>query len=318
MSAARKKEQPYTSKLRGVAALLSSNTDDNVARDKAAELVPVERVIKSNYQPRRYFAPRQQKQLEASVSTHGILEPLLVRPLHTGKYELVAGERRYLAAKAVGLSHLPVVIKQLTDAEALQIALVENLQRADLNPLEETEGILELLSLEAELTKEEVILLLYRLENEAKGKVTQNVLGNDLKQQIIGLFDSLGRMSWSSFVSSRLPLLKLPEDILEALRQGKIEYTKACAIASLKDEDARKKLMASAIAESLSLREIKERIKEAKPQPQKEEVFTRADNAHRQIKKSKKFLMENPRKRKKIESLLAQIEKILEVTETEK
>ena len=71
--------------------------------------------------------------------------------------------------------------------------------------------------------------------------------------------------------------------------------------------------MAEAIAESLSLREIKERIKSAQPQPQKEEVFTRLDNTYKQVKKSKKFLMENPRKRKKIESLLAQIEKVLEV-----
>lgn len=313
MSAARKKEQPYTSKLRGVAALLESHTDDGVEKDKAAELVPLEQVIKSSSQPRRYFDPLAQKQLEISVSTHGILEPLLVRPMGSGRYEIVAGERRYQAAKAVGLSHLPVVIKQLNDSEALQLALVENLQRADLNPLEETEGILELLSLETKLTKEEVILLLYRLENEVKGKVTQNVLGNDVNRKIIDLFDALGRMSWSSFVSSRLPLLKLPEDVLEVLRQGKIEYTKACAIARLKDEDARKELMASAIAESLSLREIKERIKNAQPQPTKEEVFTRLDDVSKQVKKSKKFLMENPKKKKKLESLLAQIEKLFEV-----
>ena len=246
MSAARKKEQPYTSKLRGVAALLESTTNDKAEKDKAAELVPLEKVLKSGSQPRRYFDPHQQKQLEVSVSTHGILEPLLVRPSKAGQYELVAGERRYLAAKSVGLAHIPVVIKQLSDTEALQIALVENLQRADLNPLEETEGILELLSLETDLPKEEVVLLLYRLENEVKGKVTQNVLGNDVNQKIIGLFDGLGRMSWSSFVSSRLPLLKLPEDILKALRQGKIEYTKAKAIARIKDETARRELMASA------------------------------------------------------------------------
>ena len=312
MSATKKKEQPYTSKLRGVAALLESTTNDKAVTDKAAELVPLDKVIKASSQPRRYFAPHQQKQLEASISIHGILEPLLVRPLESGQYELVAGERRYLAAKAVGLSHLPVVIKQLTDTEALQIALIENLQRADLNPLEETEGILELLSLETELTREEVVLLLYRLENESKGKVTQNVLGNDTKQKIIGLFNSLGRMSWSSFVSSRLPLLKLPQDILETLRQGKIEYTKAKAIARIKDEDARKKLIAEAITESLSVREIQERVKDAQPQPQKEELFNRADNTYKQIKKFKKFFLENPRKRKKLESLLGQIEKLFE------
>ncbi len=312
MSAAKKKEQPYTSKLRGVAALLESTTDDNLETNKAAELVPLEKVIKSSFQPRRYFDPLKQKQLEKSVVQHGILEPLLVRAIKSGKYELVAGERRYLAAKEVGLSHLPVVIKQLNDTEALQIALVENLQRADLNPLDETEGILQLLSIETDLTREEVVILLYRLENESKGKVTQNVLGNDLNQKIISVFDALSRMSWSSFVSSRLPLLKLPEDILEPLRQGKIEYTKAKAIASLKEDSARKELMAEAIAKSLSLREIKERIKAVKPQPQKEEIFNRLDNVSKQVKKSKKIILGNSRKRKKLESLLAQIEKLFD------
>ncbi|MDJ0532250.1 MAG: ParB/RepB/Spo0J family partition protein [Xenococcaceae cyanobacterium MO_207.B15] len=179
-----------------------------------------------------------------------MLEPLLVRPLPSGKYEIVAGERRYLAASALELPHVPVVVKKLTDTEALQISLVENLQRADLNPLEETEGILQLLSIETDVTKEEAVLLLYRMENETKGKVTQNVLGNDIKQKIIALFESLGRMSWSSFVSSRLPLLKLPIDILEVLRQGKIEYTKAKALASLKDEETRKELMTEATQRS--------------------------------------------------------------------
>ncbi len=84
------------------------------------------------------------------------------------------------------------------------------------------------------------------------------------------------------------------------------------AIASLKDESARKELMAEAIAKSLSLREIKEKIKAATPQPQKEEIFNRVDNVSKQVKKSKKFLMENPRKRKKLESLLAQIEKLFD------
>ena len=313
MNAIKKKEQPYTSKLRGVAALLETNVNENTETHKAAELIPKDKIIKSNFQPRCYFDPVKQKQLETSVAQHGILEPLLVRPLKTGQYEIVAGERRYLAAEAVGLSHLPVVVKELTDTEALQIALIENLQRADLNPLEETEGIIKLLSIETEVTQEEAVLLLYRMDNEAKGKVTQNVLGNDIKPKIIALFDSLGRMSWSSFVSSRLPLLKLPQDILEVLRQGKIEYTKAKALASLKDEATRKELMTEAIAQSLSLREIKERIKSVKPQPEKEEIFNRLDNTYKQVKKSKKLILGNSRKRKKLESLLAQIEKLFEV-----
>ena len=84
--------------------------------------------------------------LVQSVKTDGILQPLLVRPLGEEKYELVAGERRYRAAKEVGLTEVPVIIGDLTQQQALRVALVENLQREDLNPVEETEGILQLLS----------------------------------------------------------------------------------------------------------------------------------------------------------------------------
>ena len=312
MTQTRKKEQPYTSKLRGVAALLESTTTDATITTKAAEFVPLDKVQKANSQPRRYFDPLKQEQLEKSVSQHGILEPLLVRPLEFDKYEIVAGERRYLAAKVVGLSEIPVVIKELTDTEAMQISLIENLQRAELNPLEETEGILQLLSIETEIPPDEVTKLLYRMQNESKGKITQNVLGNETARKIIGLFDSLGKMSWESFVSSRLPLLKLPQDILLALRQGKIEYTKAKIIARIKDETVRGELLSEAISQSLSLSQIRERVKVSQSPSPKEEVLTRLDNTYKQVKKSKKLLLENPQKRKKLESLLAQIEKLFD------
>ena len=311
-----RRNKPYSRQLKGIDAYIGETSPNNGVINNS--FVPLEKIQLTSQQPRRYFDPDKLEQLTESVKEHGILEPLLVRSLADTKYELVAGERRYLAATAVGLTEVPVVIKQLTDSEALQLALVENLQREDLNPVEETEGVLQLLALQLETETTEVISLLYQMQNAAAGKITDNVISNSKIESVNKVFTGLGKMNRESFTANRLPLLRLPEDILEALHSGKIEYTKACAIAKIKDEDARKKLMAEAIAESLSLREIKERIKEAKPQPQKEEVFTRADNAHRQIKKSKKFLMENPRKRKKIESLLAQIEKILEVTETEK
>ena len=85
-------------------------------------------------QPRRYFDPDRQAQLIKSVQEHGILEPLLVRPLADGLYELVAGERRYRAAQELGLKEVPVVIREFDDKQALQVALIENLQREDLNP----------------------------------------------------------------------------------------------------------------------------------------------------------------------------------------
>ncbi len=267
-----------------------------------------------DYQPRQYFDETKLEELAQTIKIHGVLEPLLVRKLpRKNQYELVAGGRRYRASKIAGLAEVPVLVRELSDEQALEIALIENLQREDLNPVEETESILRLLAKRLEIKSDEVSPLLHQLQKQVRGRAANNVIGSEKIESIQGVFESLGLMELDSFISNRLPLLNLPEDILEPLRQGKIEYTKAKAIASLKDEDARKKLMAEAIAESLSLREIKERIKSAQPQPQKEEVFTRLDNTYKQVKKSKKFLMENPRKRKKIESLLAQIEKVLEV-----
>ncbi len=242
-----KKDQPYTSKLRGVAALLGEVAPE-AATQKA---VAVTAIHLPPQQPRRYFDPDKLEQLVLSIKEHGILEPLLVRPRPGGEYELVAGERRYRAAQKLGLAEVPVVIRKLTDEEALALSLIENLHREDLNPVEETEGILQLLSLKLNVAVEETISLLYRMQNEAKGKVTQNVLGSQSGEEVKSLFDSLGLMSWESFASSRLPLLKLPTEVLDALRRGEIEYTKATAIARVKDVSARRALLKATIEEKL-------------------------------------------------------------------
>src|SRR5919202_4468060 len=100
-------------------------------------------------QPRRYFDPRAMDELVGSIQRHGILQPLLVRPLgedRAEQYEIVAGERRYRAAREAGLAEVPAVVRKIGDEEAVQYALLENLQREDLNPVEETEGILRLLA----------------------------------------------------------------------------------------------------------------------------------------------------------------------------
>src|SRR4028118_245932 len=203
-----KKDQPYTSKLRGVAALLGEVAPE-AATQKA---VAVTAIRLPPQQPRRYFDPDKLEQLVLSIKEHGILEPLLVRPRPGGEYELVAGERRYRAAQKLGLAEVPVVIRKLTDEEALALSLIENLHREDLNPVDRKSGILQLLSLKLNVAVEETISLLYRMQNEAKGKVTQNVLGSQSGEEVKSLFDSLGLMSWESFASSRLPLLKLPTE----------------------------------------------------------------------------------------------------------
>ncbi|MCH2247939.1 MAG: chromosome partitioning protein ParB, partial [Crocosphaera sp.] len=191
----------------------------------------------------------------------------------------------------------------------------------------------------------DVISLLYRLNNEATGLVNHNVMVNSEDTSnhnvmvnseekpnhnvmanseekpnhnvmvkapemtvIEFVFNSLARMGWESFVKNRLPLLKLPEEILEALRSGKIAYTKAQAIARVKDEQARQTLLEEAITQKLSLSQIKERIQSLSPQPKSEDesLPNRLKVAYQQIRKSK--VWQNPKKRKQLEKLLTQLE----------
>ncbi|NEO63998.1 MAG: ParB/RepB/Spo0J family partition protein [Moorea sp. SIO4G2] len=278
----------------------------------AAAVVPLELIYLPRQKHRRYFDPHQLDALIHSVQEQGILEPLLVRPIGSNHYELVAGERRLKAAIAVGLKEVPVRIRELSESEALELALVENLQREDLNPVEETEGILQLIALEQGLTQDEVVSGLYRMYNQLKGNVNSvnpNVRVRDFEGYVQTVFKSLGRMSWESFVKNRLPLLKLPGDILEALRVGQIEYTKALALAKVKDQASRQGLLAEAIAKSLSLSQIRKRVKALQSPPGPGRFVDRIDATYKRLKKSK--VWEDLKKREKLESLLAQIEELI-------
>ncbi|MBD2608962.1 ParB/RepB/Spo0J family partition protein [Scytonema hofmannii FACHB-248] len=290
--------------------------DEPQAQPSGQQIVPLTAITLPTSQPRRYFDPQKLQELTNSVREHGILEPLLVRPLpdNEGKYELVAGERRYRAAVASGLSEVPVTIRTLSDSEALQLSLIENLQREDLNPVEETEGILQLLSFKLEMDVSEVVARLYRMRNEASGIVSQNVLTNSEGEAIQSLFDSLGLVSWESFITTRLPLLKLPEEIKEALRSGSIAYTKAQVIARVKDQDLRQALLEEAIASDLSLTQIKEKIAAinrplASDKGENATLKSRVDTTYSLLKKSK--IWNDPQKQKHLEQLLAQIETLL-------
>lgn len=305
-----KKDKPYTSNLKGVAALLGESFPETEEKDRNPHNIAINLIKLPQSQPRRYFDSEKLRQLALSIQEHGILEPILVRP-QGQELELVAGERRLRAAQMIGLEAVPVVFKELSDQEALQISLVENLAREDLNSVEETEGILELLSLRLNQNISDVVSLLYRMQNEAKGKVTQNVLGSEDSITIESIFNTLGTISWSSFVSSRLPLLKLPQDVLDKLRQGKIEYTKATAIARVKNELERMALMEAAITESLSLVQINERIKSSRAIDQKPiSLKTRYKQVSSRLEKAP--VWENPKKQKALEKLLAQIESLLD------
>jgi ParB family chromosome partitioning protein len=300
-----RRDKPYGRRLKGVDAFIGVEA----ANDLSGLSVDTEKIQLPQQQPRRYFDPQKMEQLVQSVKEHGILEPLLVRPLAKGNYELVAGERRYRAAREAGLLAVPVVVRELSDEEALALALIENLHREDLNPVEETEAILQLLALKLRIDVPEVSSLLYRMQNAVAGKITDNVIGNPEGEVVKEVFAGLGLMEWESFTANRLPLLRLPEEISKPYAPGRIEYTKAKAIARVKDEAERKSLLSEAIASQLSLTQIKERLKAKQPSTERGELQTRWDATTRQMKKSQ--LWDDPKKRQKIESLLAQLEALL-------
>jgi ParB family chromosome partitioning protein len=304
-----RKSQPDRMTLKNTSAV---GIVSQLAANSATNTIPIKRIVLPDSQPRKYFAPEKMQQLVESIKTEGILQPLLVRPVGN-RFELVAGERRYRAAQVVGLKEVPAVVREMSDEQAQHYALVENLQREDLNPVEETEGILQLLEVRLHKDREEVIALLNKLSKVNRG-LADNVIRPEDEQVINDVFNSVGRVTPESFRVNRLPLLNLPADILEPLLSGKIEYTKAKAIAQVKEEDARQQLLESVIAQGLSVSAIRERVKLWKEElsdflPEADELRTRLGKLNRLSKKSE--ALEDPKLRQKLDRLLLQIEKLL-------
>lgn len=354
----RKSHRPLNSKIE-VPWDPSEDLAFNTAPSGPQEQIRLEEIHLPVNQPRRYFDPQAHQNLVESVKEHGILQPLLVRPRQSGGYELVAGERRYRAAQALGLTEVPVVKKELSDAEAFQLALVENLQREDLNPIEETEGILQLLAIKLKQPVSAIPALLHRLQHQQKeaiAKLSNNVIGsyqaieslskapnqNNGEQSeaslssnnVIGtdhyeistpttdlpgtkteqaivedIFKHLGRMTWESFINNRLPLLNLPEDVLEAVRQGSVAYTKARAIAQIKEPKARQAALAQTISEDWSLEHVKAHLRTLKPESEQAPLRQQLENTYRKVKKAK--LWEDPNRREQLQHLLAELESLL-------
>lgn len=296
----------YQFKGKGVTALLGEESREA----SGVRSLPLAQIALPTKQPRRYFDLQALQDLRVSIQTHGILTPLLVRPVNEDIYELVAGERRFRAAQELGLIEVPVLVRELTDTDASEVALLENLQREDLNPVEETEGILELLERKLQKSREEVIVLLNRAAHPKQPSV-QNVLHSPEWKTVEAIFTSVERFTPNSFRASRLPLLKLPEDILVALWQGKIEYTKAQAIARVKDQQERKTLLEETISNNLSLTQIKRQAQQSRYQnrPEDGSLEARWVRASSQLKKIQ--LWRQLEQREKFEHVLTQIEHLL-------
>lgn len=181
--------------------------------------LPIEDIVPNPNQPRVHFNETELRELSESIQEHGVLQPLLVRK-HGNGYEIIAGERRYQASKLAGLEELPVIIKDVNDEEMLALALIENLQRSDLNPVEEAKG--------------------YRQLIDASG-MTQEALSKAVSKS-------------RSAIANSLRLLDLPEVVQQMIFEGKLTAGHARAILAVPYEDARIRLAEKVVAEGLSVR----------------------------------------------------------------
>lgn len=294
------------------------------ARDtKEANVSPNEIVCTFTFIPdgkpvRHYYDPEElQKWALNDIQPNGIRSPLWVRPhpSQLDKYELVAGLRRLKAAALVKLETVPVKVFDWDDQTAFHAAISENTNRRDFSALEELDNTLRLLELQLGYDTEKVISLLYRMNNATKSTTNQNVLVSEEAEVVRQVFDSFGRISWQSFVATRLPLLKKPVYILNAIRQGKIHYTKGILISSVKDEDVRRKLLQQAVQNSLSITEIKQQIKTLNSSNTL--TSSGAINLKQRLTKTvqmaskNKSLWTDPNKTQQIEQLLNQLEAIV-------
>ena len=303
-------------KLKNLAPLLLDE-DEDFGLNREIEITKIDLPLK---QPRRYFDPEKMQELVASIKQHGVLEPILLRSIksdqYSDHYELVAGERRFRACKEIGLSKIPAIVKELSDEETSLIRLVENLHRENLNPVEETEAILQILALKLKIPQEQAIATLYRMRHEVRGEVEKNTVSNSEIEIIRSTFEGFGLIKWDTFISHRLPLLNLPTEVLEALRQGQIEYTKATIIATVKDTDLRQSLLNETITESFSLVQIKEKIRDLKASQNIEKPVTLKTRFTSSIQRLKKSPVWNDKKKQKsLEKLIAQIESLIEQEE---
>jgi ParB family chromosome partitioning protein len=291
---------------------------DDANQTKAT--MPLSLIVLPTAELRYYIDPEEVDKIVATARKNGILEPLLVRPIPgSDKHEVVAGAKRYRAAHILELVEAPVVIRQLSDEDALEIALIENFARSGLTDLEETDGIVRLLAVKLKISPQEVPPLLHHIQNQQRGRTAaNNVIGNDVISVVEEVLTSLGNIKLDSFISNRLPLLNLPSDILEVLRQGKLETSKAKAIARVGDEKTRKQFLEDAIAYNLSLSEIKRKIQEIEQQSKSESskqtesasIKDRVDDTFQRFKKAK--VWDDPKKKSKVEKLLAQLDALMQ------
>ena len=217
----------------GLDLLLEQNSADSGA---GVQTLRVSDIEQNRSQPRKRFDEDAITELAESIQQHGMIQPIVVRPVGENRYQIVAGERRWRAAKRIGLSEVPVIIRELTELEASQIALVENLQRENLNPIEEARGYQTLIQ-QFEITQEEVARIVGRSRPA---------------------------------VANALRLLNLPVAVQDMVEKGRLTVGHAKALAAIRDPELLVSLAARAAEDRITVREIEQlaQKQDKKPEPE--------------------------------------------------
>ena len=204
---------------KGLGALMQENSIDD---GLSTNTLPISEIVPNRDQPRKTFDEAALAELAQSIEQHGILQPLLVRPMPSGNYQLVAGERRWRAAMMCKLTEVPVVIKELSDNEAMELAIIENLQREDLNPIEEAEG-LQALADKCGYTQEEIA----------------NAVGKSRPA-----------------IANALRLLRLPEEVREMTKNGAISAGHARALLAFENPAMMLEAANQIVSRKLTVRDV--------------------------------------------------------------
>ena len=212
--------------------------DNSVEEKSGITKLRISQIEPKADQPRRVFEGEALAELADSISVHGVLQPILVREIADGHYQIIAGERRFRASKMAGLTEVPVIILDKDDLEVAQISLIENIQREDLNPIEEAKGYRALID-NYNLTQEEVSLKV------GKGRST---------------------------ITNSLRLLDLSDDVVAMLSAGELSAGHARALLALKDKNKEVSLAAKLVAGGLSVRVAEDLVRKENKLTQKEEI----------------------------------------------
>jgi ParB family chromosome partitioning protein len=220
---------------------LEQDVEIEIERNEEIRKIPINQIIPNRFQPRTVFDEDKIEELSRTIHIHGIIQPIVVREFAIDKYEIIAGERRWRAMKKLGWAEAPAIVKNLSDTETASVALIENLQRENLSPIEEAIAYGKLLEL-------------HNLTQEA-------------------LAQRLGK--GQSTVANKLRLLKLPQPVQDALLTKTITERHARALIPLKDPEKQVNLLAEVIERNLNVKQTEERVvkllelKSEKPKPKR-------------------------------------------------